>query len=244
VIGKKEEKLEKERREAYEAAVRYDAAVRELESLMRYMSQCELEIAEITECEVLYEARLKEKEDALKLNGGSLGKMILELESQVGYLDQQETETKEAVQAGRKALQTVNQLLEALDSADGWSTWDLLGGGLLTDIDKYEDLDRVQDLAEKLQKQLRRLKSELADVDIEADAAVKIDDFLHFADYFFDGLFTDLAVKEQIEVSMKQAAGTKEKIEQVLLRLSAQQSRLQAERDRLKEQREQYILQG
>lgn len=244
VTGKKEEKLKKERKEAYEAAIRYDAAVRELESVEQYIKDCELKIARLTGCEVQYEECLAKKEQVLKQDGGLAGKMILELEGQIGYVEQQEKETQEAIRAGKAALSTVNQVLEALDSADGWSTWDLLGGGLLADAAKYKDLDLVQERVEKLQKQLRRLKAELADVDIQTDLSVRIDDFLHFADYFFDGIFADMAVKEQINLSLTQAKATKEQIEQLILRLEAQQSRLTAEQERLKEQREKRILEG
>ena len=40
----------------------------------------------------------------------------------------------------------------------------------------------------------RRFKTELADVEITADLQITVDGFLKFADFFFDGLFTDLSL--------------------------------------------------
>lgn len=244
VIGKKEEKLEKERREAYEAAIRYDSAVRELESIERYVKECDMELARLTGCEEQYETCLKEKEDFLKRAGGELANGLLKLEQSICYEEQQEKEIQEAIDAGKKALRTVEEIIKTLDSAEGWSTLDMLGGGLFTDMAKYEDLDKVQELVEKLQKQLHRLKSELADVEVQSDIQVNIDNFLHFADYFFDGLFADLAVREQIQLSQKQAEETRGQIQLVLARMDALQSMLTEHTQKLKAERETYILQG
>lgn len=244
VIGKKEEKLEKERREAYEAAIRYDSAVRELESIEHYIKECNMELAGLTGCEEQYEICLKEKEDFLKRAGGELADGLWKLEQSICYEEQQEKEIQEAVAAGKKALRTVDEIIKTLDSAEGWSTLDMLGGGLFTDMAKYEDLDKVQELAEKLQKKLHRLKSELADVEIPSDIEVNIDSFMHFADYFFDGLFADLAVREQILLSQKQAEDTRGQIQLVLARMEALHSTLIDHTQKLKAEREKYILQG
>ncbi len=244
VIGKKEEKLKKERREAYEAAIRYDAAVRELESMEHYVKECEMELARLTGCREQYEACLKKKEDFLKRAGGEPADRILKLEECICCEEQQEKEIQEAVTAGKKALRTVEDIIKTLASAEDWSTLDMLGGGLFTDMAKYEDLDKVQELVEKLQKQLHRLKSELADVEVPSDIQVNIDGFLHFADYFFDGLFSDLAVREQIQMSQKQAEETRGQIQLVLARMEALQNTLTEHTQKLKAEREKCILQG
>ena len=71
-----------------------------------------------------------------------------------------------------------------------------MGGGLMADLAKYEELDDAQKQIEQLQVELRRFKTELADVEITADLQVTVDSFLKFADFFFDGLFADWAVLE------------------------------------------------
>jgi len=73
-----------------------------------------------------------------------------------------------------------------------------MGGGLMADLAKYEELDDAQEQIEQLQVELRRFKTELSDVEITADLQVTVDSFLKFADFFFDGLFADWAVLDHI----------------------------------------------
>ena len=103
---------------------------------------------------------------------------------------------QEALIAGNAALSCADQILFQLNSAEGWGTWDLVGGGLLSDLAKHSHLDQAQASVETLQSQLRRFKTELADVTINADIQVSIDGFLRVADYSFDGIFADWAVLE------------------------------------------------
>ena len=43
-----------------------------------------------------------------------------------------------------------------------------MGGGLMADLAKYEELDDAQEQIEQLQVELRRFKTELSDVEITA----------------------------------------------------------------------------
>lgn len=95
-----------------------------------------------------------------------------------------------------------------------------MGGGLLADMAKHSHLDEAQDAVETLQSQLRRFKTELADVTIRADLQVSVDSFTRFADYFFDGLFTDWAVLDQIGRSKEQVQSILSQIDHVLARLN------------------------
>lgn len=61
----------------------------------------------------------------------------------------QKRELLEAINAGKTALHTVNEVLETLDNAEGWSTWDVMGGGLGVDLAKYEELDNAQEQMER-----------------------------------------------------------------------------------------------
>ena len=110
-------------------------------------------------------------------------------------LECQKKEVEEALYAGRHALSTVEAVLDSLDRAEGWAKWDTFGGGgLITDMTKHEHLQTAQQKIRDLQWELKSFKTELADVKISADIKVTVDDFLKFADYFFDGLFADWAV--------------------------------------------------
>lgn len=234
VIGKMDEQLDKERQEAYAARVKYDAAARELEGVEADLRRYESELSALRGCEHRYDEVLKEKADAIKAAGGSNGEEILKLEERNAFLESQKKELQEAISAGNAALSTTQQVLSSLDSAEGWGTWDLFGGGLVADLAKHSHLDEAQGSIEQLQSQLRRFKTELADVTIQADMQVNVDGFLRFADYFFDGLFADWAVLDKINQSQSQVQNTKSQIASVLSRLDSMMRTLEQEQVQIK----------
>ena len=234
VIGKMDEQLDKERQEAYAARVKYDAAARELEGVEADLRRYESELSALRGCEHRYDEVLKEKADAIKAAGGSNGEEILKLEERNAFLESQKKELQEAISAGNAALSTTQQVLSSLDSAEGWGTWDLFGGGLVADLAKHSHLDEAQGAIEQLQSQLRRFKTELADVTIQADMQVNVDGFLRFADYFFDGLFADWAVLDKINQSQSQVQNTKSQIASVLSRLDSMMRTLEQEQVQIK----------
>ncbi len=219
ITGKLDEKLDQERREAYAAKAKYDAAVGELEAVKLDLERYGKEYSRLKNSERLYEQVLQQKTEAVKQTGGAAAEQIFQLEEQIGYLNNQKRELRETVSAGSTALNTTKEILRELDEAEGWGTIDLIGGGLLTDLAKHGHLDKAQNELEQLQSQLRRFKTELADVTIQADMKVNIEGFLLFSDYFFDGLFADWAVLDKIGQSQRQVQETKGTIEQVLMKL-------------------------
>ena len=106
-----------------------------------------------------------------------------------------------------------------LDDAKGYSTWDIMGGGILADIAKHGALDEAQHLIQSLQIQLRSFKTELADVSINADFQVNIDGFLRTADWFFDGFFVDLEVRERISNAQNEISITEGLLNEALRNL-------------------------
>ena len=88
--------------------------------------------------------------------------------------------------------------------------------GNVQDERLYEELDNAQEQVEQLQVELRRFKTELADVEITADLQVAVDSFLKFADFFFDGLFADWAVLDHINQAQSRVENTKSQIKRVL----------------------------
>ena len=242
VIGKMDEQLSKERQEAYAARVKYDAAARELEAVNDDIHRCEAEFRELHDCERQYKEVLGAKAAAIKAAGGTNVEELLKQEERFAFLESQKKELREAISAGNAARSTASSVLSSLDSAEGWGTWDMLGGGILADIAKHSHLDEAQSAIETLQSQLRRFKTELADVTIHADLQVSVDGFLRFADFFFDGLFADWAVMDQISQSKSQVHSTVSQIERVLAQLNTMSDTAEQEQARVKETLDKLIL--
>ena len=242
MVGRMDEKLDKEQQEAYAARVRYDAAVRELASIDADLARLEARLKGLSGCEQRYQDALMERFREIKETNSPAAQELMESESRVVELKLRRREIREAVQAGKTALKQAGAVLESLDSARGWSTMDLVGGGIWSDLAKYDHLDEAQEQVEQLQVDLRRFKTELADVEINAEIQVTIEGFLRFADFFFDNLFTDWEVRDRIDQSIDQVRDTKRQIQRVLDKLERMEGSIKAQLEDETEKQEQIAL--
>ena len=243
MLGKKEERISKEEQEARAAALKYETAKEELAMVDREIAVREGKIRELSGCEARYDAAFQQKLQTVRLENSEHAEALLALETEMYRLESEIRETKEAIAAGEKALQTVGEALDSLDRANGWATWDAFGGGgLLTDMAKHDHLDDAQAKINRLQVELRTFKTELADVKLHVDVKVKIEEFLKFADFFFDGLFSNLAVKDKIEKSIASVKHAKYEIRAVISKLEDKLTSAQQRHQRKLEERERMIL--
>lgn len=242
--GKMGEKLTKEEAEAYAAAVKYDAAKNELQAVNNDIEYCQRRLSDLQDCEQQYERVLKEKTEQIKQSGVPEAGRIMQIENEIAFLENQQKEIQEAINAGNQAFYIARKVLEDLNSAKNWSTFDLMGGGLIADMAKYDKLNKVQDQIQDLQNALRGFRTELADVTerISGNLYVEIGDFLHFADYFFDGLFTDWMVYDKINDSRNRTMQTSDQIQKILGQLNEMDNDLCSKKDNLKEELKQTVL--
>lgn len=197
LTGKLEEKLDKERREAYAAQAKYDTALRELSQLEYEIDKYTVEFETLHKSGEEYRRLVRERVSSIK-GGSADNDDIFALEQNLIILQEQNAELEEAVAAGETAVNTAKEILVYLDKADGWSTMDFFLGSFRVDIAKHDNLDKAQSGINQLQSQLRRFKSELADVTIDKNIGIDIDSLTTFADFFWDDLFSNLAVQEKI----------------------------------------------
>ena len=243
VIGKLDDKLDQERKEAYAARVKLDAAERELAGIESDIKEIQEQITDVLVAEARYKDALELKRRQLKDSGTQVADQILSMEERIAALQAQKQEIREAISAGYSARSTADRILSELEDADGWNTWDILGGGgIITHMAKHSHLDEAQDLVQELQSQLRRFKTELADVQISANMQVNIDGFLRFADYFFDGLFADWAVGDKISQSLSSVSNTKSEINRMLDKLNDMEKAVDQKIQQKKTKLEQFVV--
>lgn len=242
ITGKRDELLTKERQEAYTATVKHEAAVKELRDIEEDIQRFAQEYRELRGCENAYKEVLYEKRMALKAAGGEHVEEILQLEEHCAVLRGHKKELSEAISAGNSARSTADSILQSLNSAKNWGTYDALGGGLVADIAKHSHLNAAQTSVEQLQSQLRRFKTELADVRVRADMQVNVDGFLRFADYFFDGLAADLTVLNKISRSQSEVQSTKSRIDSILSRLRSMLRTVDWELEKEKKKLDELVL--
>ena len=244
--GKMGEKLSKEEKEAFAAAVKYDAAAKELQAVEEDIAYYEKQASGLPDCKLQYERMLEAKKEEIKESGNIEAEKILEMERQISAIENRRKEVKEAISAGERARSIAEETLEGLQSAKNWGMVDLIGGGIMSDVIKYDKLKTVKDRTSALQMALRTFRTELADVSsrIEGPLQVEVGEFLHFADYFFDGIFTDWMVYDKIKVSKERAEQTYSQIQGILEQLRKMQEQLHTEEEQKRRELEQIVLKG
>ena len=243
VMGNWEERLEKERSELYAAALRYDAARQELQAVEADLAARQEELSRLTGCEADYERLLELRARELRQDPQlPAARRLLALEERQAYLSAQSRELTEAIQAGYAALSDISAIQRTLSSAEGWGTWDVFGGGLISDIAKYSHLDDAQRQINGLQRSLSRFRTELSDVDIRADIQVEVDGFLRFADVFFDNIFTDWAVLDRIRRAQSQVRDAESAVRAILYRLEGNLDQCQREDQRICQERKDFLV--
>lgn len=242
MAGKMDEKLDIERREYYAARVKYNACARELEAIEQDIAATEEDLADLADCEQRYAAALERKRQAIESAGTPEAEHLLKQEQQLSRLEAQQRELEEAVAAGTAALRTTADVMQNIESAKDWATFDLLGGGFLADMAKHDKLDDAQKQVEQLQIELQRFNKELSDVPIRSNLQVSIDGMLKFSDFFFDGILADAAVLDRIKQSLVLVEQTRESILTILRQLQDQLEDVRHKHSRIRQEVDALVL--
>ncbi|MDY3282622.1 hypothetical protein [Dysosmobacter sp.] len=241
--GDRDERMDKERAEACAAALRYEAARRQLDEVLADAEFRRRRIADNRFAREEYDRLLEEKAAELAARNPAAAEKLRQIEQLLTELTDRRRELQEAIFAGETVEAKLRFLLEKLDSAAGWSTFDLMGGGLLADMAKYSHLDEAQKLAGELQSALRRYEAELADVTISADFRIEVGGFLTMADVWFDNIFTDWAVRDHIRESESRVRDTRRQVEALQEKLRSDMSAAEEALDRVRGQWRQTVEQ-
>ena len=95
-----------------------------------------------------------------------------------------EKEKREAIEAGRRALNSLQAAKENLNSAKNCGLVDMFGGGFFTTMLKHSKMDQAKRNMEQAKYDLRNFSRELNDVNMACNLKINTGDFLSFADYF------------------------------------------------------------
>lgn len=236
LLGKKEEKLDKEKQEYLLAKLRY-------EDLQKSIDELEREIAEINELLIDYkdinnkhEELVREKEKLLIEEGGSLGLRLRDELSRIDGYKIDIKEVREAIEAGKKTSQSLERVKAKLGTARNWGIWDMVGGGFITNVAKHSAISDANAMTEELHYNLNSFKKELSDVDQFTDIQVNLSAFASFADFFLDGIFADWFVQSKINDSIDNVNAALRNTDSIVEELSRNLEKL--EEDLKKSQRD------
>lgn len=231
ITGRKTERLEKEKKEAIAAKLKYDVVKDELMDLIEEIKALEKSIQGLGDLEFEYRNVIARKEKILKSMDTGLASRLDRITEEESTLMDKRKELEEAIYAGKELLSSLDRVNKSLDSAKSWGTWDILGGDFIATMGKHSRIDDAKREISKAQLLLSRFHRELEDVGGKLDINIEIGSFLTFADYFFDGLFSDLAVQSKINDAKQKVVDTKVRVNTVIRNLEEE---LKDTEDRIK----------
>jgi len=226
VLNDKIEKLDKEKREVLQVKLKYDNAKVQFNECDRQIKRLEIKCENLKNSYNQYEKLIEEKKDIIQIHFPDKWEDIYNLLEKEREISNKLKEIEEAIKAGKKVLDELRMVEDTLRSASNWGTFDILGGGMLTTMAKHQKMEEAQGYIHTLQRLLSRFVRELKDVDTYLNIDLNMNNFLGFADYFFDGIFVDWAVQSKIHDAL-------EKINQANMKVTEVVNNLERERHSL-----------
>ncbi|WP_345545059.1 hypothetical protein [Microbacterium jejuense] len=163
-----------------------------------------------------YGAALAAYEVALRATGGRDAAELTTIADQLGVAAARRREIAEAVDALRAAKAALDEALQRLDSAGGWSTYDtFFGGGFVADMIKHSNLSEATDGFTEVNRALERLSTELADLGGSTVDGVEISDTLAVFDVLFDNILSDWMVMDRISEARASAERLDDRLTQL-----------------------------
>lgn len=203
-VGKLPEKQEKEQSEADAAQAAYAAAVQELAKLETELQAVKDEASSLYGCAGRYERTLEQKAQALSQLDTEPARQLKELGDRRSALQNQKKQLREATLEGTTARRNAERLLKYLKEAEGWGTYDMLGGGMVSALAKHSKLDEAAEAARDLQRATTRFYSELRDVQNDLPD-LSFSQSWRMADLLFDHIYIDWKVLSQIQAARDRA---------------------------------------
>ncbi|MCO7127205.1 hypothetical protein NIE88_15655 [Sporolactobacillus shoreicorticis] len=237
IIGRKLEKIDKEKQEAAAAELKYQEALRTTEDIKKELTELQSRLTSVEHADARYAAWMREKERLIHDAQSPLSEELYALMDQEADLRASLKEYGEAFTAGTQARDALERALKSLGSAESWSNSDLFGGGFISTAMKHGKMDDARGDIHEAQQVLRQFQNELSDVTDIALSNLENDQLLNFADYFFDNIVTDWMVHSKIQNSETQTRKMLHQTNELLSKLDEKITELKQMRDTVAQKR-------
>ena len=219
VLGNKEQQIEKERQEFLAVKLKYDQCKNSAEAIEEDVNELAIALKKYVNVEEDYNSLMERKKEIILNSEDENAQKLIEMSEKMSEFKSDLKELNEAIEAGNQAQGALYNVIDSLNSARSWGTWDMLGGGLISTAIKHSKIDKARDYVNHAQSMLRRFQDELQDVHLSADLNINIGSFNTFADYFLDGLIFDWVVQSKINKSLDGANEMYDHVKEIVKQL-------------------------
>lgn len=105
---------------------------------------------------------------------------------------------------GEKVLTLIDQALAKIDSARNWGLFDLFAGGMMSSLVKRGRMKESNQLMQEIEQALVRLQKEYGEVELKLPIKFRLDIASEMGDVWFDNVFSDLSVQNNLNESKEQ----------------------------------------
>ncbi|UCG01889.1 MAG: hypothetical protein JSW11_20075 [Candidatus Heimdallarchaeota archaeon] len=206
--GTKDQQLEKERVEYLTVLNKEEAAQRECQQLQDVITQTQSQVYELGD--LLDTKKNLEKELETLINQvcegvpdpveDAIEQRLATLEAQIGPITNNRSRIFRANNHLDHAISDLNRALDSLRSASGFSTWDLLGGGLIADSMKHSRMSDARNNVHNAHNNIQRAIQEYPEIRNSLSSA-SVEEVSFFWDGFMDNIFSDIAARDKIHRS-------------------------------------------
>ncbi|MBR6800306.1 MAG: hypothetical protein IKM61_00955 [Eubacteriaceae bacterium] len=242
IIGKGDERLEKEKREAADALLRQEAARVKYEDACREVERVQEEYLSITETDEDLRRMLEIKKKYVVSYGDEVASKIIEAENAITDIETSRLpEIREAITFGNKAKETGNRLSWVLSDMSMDSIVEIigifLGSGPSAHRSPFYEMKKAGRLAREFQVSLSAFRAELRDVKMSG----KVGGFEEIPDVYYR-VFSELIQGKNASKAQKEVEELYGRITDILMVLDKEKEYLIGEAARLKSELEEMII--
>lgn len=224
LMRNKEEKLDKEEKEYLMAKLKYDDCLSRLNSLKNSKSRIESRLSSLEDCEKRYGELLDTKLSLINIYGnGNQKNILLSMENELDNYLKEMKDIEESIGAGKALYQEIGYTKEILQSAKNWGTLDLLGGDFISSMAKHQKVDEAQKQFARVSNLLVNFNKELEDINM---SSLNFSTSMKTFDIFFDNIFTDISVNNQISKSYDDICKLEKNVNDILINLKNDKEKL------------------
>jgi hypothetical protein len=239
--GSRDKALAREQAEAKAAGYRLAEAKARLAAVSDELTAADDRHRQLAGAPEAYAGALAEKERHLTESSDPRRTTLLQLADERGRLTAEVGEMHDAQHLADAADQALEQVQDRLGSASSWSTYDTyFDHGMIGNAVKHQRMDEAAQAAAAADQRLAALRTELANIgNIEPTAPqLAVSAGLRFTDIFFNNIFTDLAIGQQIRQAQANVARSVQLVGEVRARLTDRTTQTQQRLEAIAAQRE------
>ncbi len=196
---KYEEMMDKEYREMKIAQYKYERLLETIKSQQEQLRHITELLTHYEDVENQYTEMLETKRIWASQNGFDV---IADFEHSLLMQNRKLKELDEALSACKKLIMSLSSAKDDLASAKNWGIFDILGGGLIPSLVKHDHIKRASQYIKDSSEKAAILSRELGDLSMFFSIEqIEIDSLSKTFDTFFDNIFSDMSIQEQINTA-------------------------------------------